>query len=375
MNDCTIIVPIYKGNQYIDGIIELAKKNECKLILINDDPDTSIEIKSNEFTEVRIIEHNSNQGIHVSRVDGVLACNTDYILMLDQDDIISDNYINSQLRHIGHNDAVVCNGKLDGIPIYRDEISLKCTGDNNVYRSGRNPIVSPGQVLLKKDKIPLEWLNYTLKNNGADDYLLWILMLEKKCKFAFNNSTLYIHRTTGNNTSLEVDSMRNSIMEALTYLQKMNIWDEDIINVAKEGFELDKKALKNKDYDKAVTLYRILDKWLELRDMGYSPSTYCSVYGYRKIVVYGVGILGRHLTYEIRQSDIEIVGFFDKKYPDGTLGLKKLTFEDSLKEVDLIVVTPIMEKDNIISKLKEQYDIPIVSVTTLINYMGADLDY
>ena len=52
------------------------------------------------------------------------------------------------------------------------------------YLKSHNIIKSPGQCLIKRQCIPVEWQRYIMKTNGADDLFLWILLLEKSYKFA-----------------------------------------------------------------------------------------------------------------------------------------------------------------------------------------------
>lgn len=43
-------------------------------------------------------------------------------------------------------------------------------------------ITSPGHCLIRKTSIPQLWKENILKNNGSDDLLLWLLMLEENKK-------------------------------------------------------------------------------------------------------------------------------------------------------------------------------------------------
>jgi hypothetical protein len=64
--------------------------------------------------------------------------------------------------------------------------------------------------LIKKDSIPEFWMTHYLKENGTDDYLLWLLMFEEKKRFEVNMTPLYIHRYTGENLSLNKEKMLSS---------------------------------------------------------------------------------------------------------------------------------------------------------------------
>ena len=60
----------------------------------------------------------------------------------------------------------------------------------------RDLIVSPGHCLIKKTSIPEYWTKHVMSVNSADDYFLWLLMIENKCQFNVNYDVLYTHKYT-----------------------------------------------------------------------------------------------------------------------------------------------------------------------------------
>ena len=107
MKRVSIIVPLYHGQKYINNLVSMVEKNrgvlsncevELETIFVNDFPSEDISVPTNK--EIVLHANPNNQGIHASRVNGLKLAPGDYILMLDQDDIISDHYIKSQLNLI-----------------------------------------------------------------------------------------------------------------------------------------------------------------------------------------------------------------------------------------------------------------------------------
>ena len=103
----SIVVPLYHGIKYIDSIISMAEANESLLkksfsdahvevVLVNDFPDDekNLHIKQGKSVDVKVVKHFQNRGIHRSRVDGMKVSKGEYILFLDQDDEIEDDYGN-----------------------------------------------------------------------------------------------------------------------------------------------------------------------------------------------------------------------------------------------------------------------------------------
>ena len=243
----TVIVPIYKGNQFVNGLIDMIEENreyikkcgqnvEVELLLINDYPDIPIEAgqlkPSTDFT-IKVISNPTNQGIHQTRVNGLLQASGEYVLMLDQDDLISANCISSQCLAIGSSDIVVGNGyKMFGErkkTIYRDRKKQQLSTKEKIYLYAANQIVSPGQCLIRKDAIPQEWYTYIIKKNGGDDFFLWILMFERNRTFAVNRKKIYTHIDTGLNLSQDLDKMYISSDNVIEMLKKCkNISDQKI---------------------------------------------------------------------------------------------------------------------------------------------------
>lgn len=229
----SVIVPIYYGKKYILNMVSMIQKNQNKLndnyqieiIFINDSPEEQIEL--NEYVKdtdcnVRLYNNKENSGIHYSRVNGLKYANGEYIVFLDQDDAITENYFASQLKLIGSADVVVANGisqyaNYNKI-LYKYGIMQWTVKHIWFYTKFDCRIISPGQCLIKKESIPKEWKENIIKKNGSDDYYLWLLMLQYNCKFVINRDKLYTHVFTNNNTSLNIEGMEKSVEEVLYYL-------------------------------------------------------------------------------------------------------------------------------------------------------------
>lgn len=251
----SIITPIYKGARYISNLLEMLQKNyeavnkeltcTIEFIIVNDYPQEKIVLDKTKVKNImiRVLQLPSNKGIHWARVLGIKQSIGDYILLLDQDDIIAGNYILSQLKAIGKADAVVCNGKNGRFQyIYKDINSQKSALTDEMYFLKGCQIVSPGQVLIKKNAIPEEWLRHIMKKNGADDFFLWILMLKNGLAFTMNLEKIYLHQIHLHNTSADLRGMSDSLQEMLYYLSKLEKLTK------KEIFLLNLNILKRRKY-------------------------------------------------------------------------------------------------------------------------------
>ncbi|MFC3881952.1 glycosyltransferase family 2 protein [Algoriphagus namhaensis] len=95
----SIICPCYNQAQYLEETIESALKSTYRpieIMIINDgSTDNSMEVAkklSEKYQEITVIDQ-SNRGVCSARNNGIRNSNGSYILCLDSDDLISDNYI------------------------------------------------------------------------------------------------------------------------------------------------------------------------------------------------------------------------------------------------------------------------------------------
>lgn len=259
--DISIIVPFFKGEKYLSRLldsIDIASSNlkkeknmSTELILVNDNPGTKVPIVQSVLNRVIVIENNCNSGIHFSRVKGLEKATGKYIVFLDQDDQLSDFSLVSQIESIGRFDMVIGNGEnhfMNGKKqkFYTSEsIQKKSTEEKNYYLY-RNMIVSPGQVLLLKDSIPVDWINNIMEVNGSDDYFLWLLMFKNKKNITFNQVVVYFHIETGKNISYDLKAMEASNQEMVSKLKNLRKFTNTQIWFLERCIKLKSELLKNK---------------------------------------------------------------------------------------------------------------------------------
>lgn len=227
--DISIITPFYKGNQFLNALVEnievIAKKAssfEIEWVIVNDSPSESIHLSEyvKENLHVRIYCNKHNEGIQKTRIRGFLKSTGKYILFLDQDDELSNGALIIHMKNIDNKNASITNGyseNPDGklIPLFKSKKQMNLVNDINYYFYLGNLIASPGMVMIRRDAVPKEWLNESLSVNGADDWLLWVLFLNSNNNFIILNYKTYIHRKNKSNTSDDTNKMLISSKQAL----------------------------------------------------------------------------------------------------------------------------------------------------------------
>lgn len=235
----SVIVAFYKGNQYMErlfnSIIKVAEgmkdKATFEVILVNDSPGIEIELANmvqqlEEFGGcVKILKNDHNSGIQQTRVNGINGASGEWILILDQDDELVVDGFKSQLELTRSADVVVSNGLYqygDQMkPIYKSQKAMNYLIQKERFIRIRNLIPSPGECLIRKTVVPLTWMESPLKCNGADDWLLWILLFQEGRRFACNDQIVYIHNDVGGqNLSLDLEKMHRSAIEMCKVLKE-----------------------------------------------------------------------------------------------------------------------------------------------------------
>ncbi len=373
MEHVSIIVPIYRGQKYINGMVTQIEKcaavcqNICtlKLLLVNDDPNEAISSPASKKIEIEIIETDINRGIHGARVRGLVRCTGDYVLFLDQDDRIKPEYFSSQLSRLGKSDAVVCRLIHEGRQFYDTRMPFEEVIAKEFVLSVRNPIISPGQVLIRKNKIPAEWKETNLKNNGADDWLLWLCMLGRGRKFALNSEILFEHVVEGGNESFNVAHMIASGREMYDVVAAADIFSPrelTKLRVAVQSTAESQISLLNK-FQKMFFVY---DNWMKQQEQGRYIHTYLMSTGVSSVAIYGDSYIGKRLYHSLQNNGIEVRYFIDMNAAYLEEEIPIYAPEAYLPSADLILISLVEGVEEIRKNLETLTEGKICSVQELL---------
>lgn len=265
----SVITPLYKGKEYIPGLMKMMLSNavhvSMEYILVNDSPKEFLlneqnlinEYDLSEKMQFRAVNNPKNLGIQGARLTGLLQAHGEYVMFLDQDDAIEDNAVEILLAAITDSgaDVVVGNGYrccLAGngqcerkVPIYKKKAALKEVEKEKMYLYGTDMIFSPGQCLIRKASIPEAWRIRHLAVNGCDDFLLWLLMFQDGCRFQAVWDKVYVHNETSRNYSASYEAMERSFMSMCDFLEQTKGYDLTKIAVLRRRYAL-KTLLKSK---------------------------------------------------------------------------------------------------------------------------------
>lgn len=214
------------------------------------------------------------------------------------------------------------------------------------------------------------WAEKILKNNGADDYFLWLLMFITEKTFTYNNELLYKHVTTGVNTSNNFEQMTKSVLEVIDYLWKNKmITEQTKENIAHKFNQSFNVAELEYRYKRSSKILEILDIWLSQKENNRTCKKYLYEQGINSIVIYGCGVLGKHLAREMIEAEIKIDCIMDRKLGIAVDGIDSRKIGDNIDDSAVIVITPVVDIKNIESVLRKFYKNRIIHVSEIVENM------
>lgn len=370
----SVIVPIFRGQKYLNRLIrqiesnaEKLAGNQVELLFVNDCPDELIEAKDSNLISIKVFNTDINRGIQGARVRGYELSKGEYLVFLDQDDYIADEYLINQYQNltVSGADVSVCRAKENGKQVYNNTNPFENVCCLSYMVDNGNPIVSPGQVLLKKEAVSEKWKTNILEHNGADDWLLWLCMLGEHKKFALNSSILYEHVVNGSNTSWDSENMILSEQDVLKVIKSEKVFGPDILKKLEKTIE--KEQFRHIHLlEKYREMFFIYDKWMSLENKYGNLADYLFHSGYSNIAVYGMGYIGNQLIKKVMKAGINVVCAIDINADYIESDIPLVSFDGFREAVDLIILTTLLPKQ-VLYDIKTKTDIKIVTIQQLIH--------
>ncbi len=400
--DISVIIQLYKGQKYCSRLLDMIEDNclygdlfkKCKIevIFVNDFPDEEVKIEKEQrhFTHQLFVQ-NRNQGIHFSRVKGILASGGKYIIMLDQDDVVTEKWLYSQWHKITSEDEdyCVCNGWLSRFRTLWNKDTFKDKVNNlSHYMTVGNAIVSPGQVIIKKTAIPQEWLEYIQICNGADDFLLWVMALAKGKSFLVNEQYLFYHTPERTKDSVSRRQMVYSVQESVEILEYSKVLDNENLFLLKNRvaggkwingiqssddlYVTNSVLLQIQNCMKFQSMFHVMLDWLKLKNRGIGLWQFFEKKQYINIAIYGLGYIGECVYDELRESMVTVKYGIDETAVDFKGELPVFQIQDELELVDVVVLTIAGDKDFYTGLIKEKLDCMVWSVSEILLDLAED---
>lgn len=118
--------------------------------------------------------------------------------------------------------------------------------------------------------------------------------------------------------------------------------------------------------DKFQALFLMMNQWVRVKQEGKCLSSYFDKNGYKKIAIYGMSHVGESLLEELKDTEIQVSYGIDRNASKLYADVDIVTLDDSLDEVDAIVVTAITFFDEIEEQLSAKVSCPIISLEDIL---------
>lgn len=156
----------------------------------------------------------------------------------------------------------------------------------------------------------------------------------------------------GEGMYLEPDAAHSFDYLRAVQMSKKNAMQQKNIHQTYSGYECmhdDYINVEKKVYDKEQHLENILDKWLEIKELGKT------IFDSRneKIAVYGYGLLGRHLLRELEKNAIRVEFIVDRR-EIMNIDIPLYRPDEEWPYADIIIVTATYEYGQIYKMIKEK---------------------
>lgn len=221
----SIIMPTYNGEKYLNetimSVLNQSYKN-WELIIIDDYSTDNTRHILQELSDSRInvYYNDKNEGIAYTRNKGITLARGEYIALLDQDDIYSQDKLYRQVSYLEkHKDIDIVGAKVQWI----DDNNMIISPPSDVLLEPEdilsqslleNPFCNC-EILMRSCIFSNENLRYEDKMYGMEDYHFWVRCL-KDHRASNIDKVLFYHRIIGNNETSRV--MRDNVQQKkLTY--------------------------------------------------------------------------------------------------------------------------------------------------------------
>lgn len=157
-----------------------------------------------------------------------------------------------------------------------------------------------------------------------------------------------------------LEAIKNVVEECRKEIPK-NVEEEFHINYKTE-YEISFRKRK-RSTDRYGTL---LNNWLTLRERKIDFSQYFKKYSYQNIAIYGMGKLGVHLLYELKDSDVTVKCGIDRNSEQIDEDIVVYNPDQRIPEVDAVIITITSAYPVISEMLRQHMNCPMVSIEEIV---------
>ncbi len=315
----SIVIPVYNVEKYInrciDSLLNQTYKN-IEIILINDgSQDNSLKILKQyekKYNFIKVLDQ-KNSGPAVARNNGIMMVNTEYLMFIDSDDYVEDDYVETFYNAIKDTEYDVVMGgfkKTDGISIsFQREIpegefsKYIVTGPvSKIYRTS----------FIKKNHI------YFLDTNSSEDIYFNLKIINLNANIKTFNYIGYYYFDNLSSISNTKHKGFNQDIKILEFLDQINFRDGQ--NVELNEYYIIRYCIwyllysgRNVAPIKFEKEYNKLFSWLQKNIPNYKKNKYIKINGPKG----EINKIGNIIFIFMFLSKFHLIGLFSKVYCKG----------------------------------------------------------
>ncbi|WP_052212457.1 glycoside hydrolase family 99-like domain-containing protein [Anaerovibrio lipolyticus] len=147
---------------------------------------------------------------------------------------------------------------------------------------------------------------------------------------------------------------------------RLDVKDVHNFDEEKKEFLFEENMSLRRSLDRYRSYWRVLDLWVGMLERGDTPVDYLKKQGYSSVAVYGYGMLGKHLVYQLQQEGFNVRYVIDRQVEKNTDGVPLYSLNKNLPLVDAIIVTVLYDYDSIMNDIKRVLDVDVLPVDKLL---------
>lgn len=187
----SIIIPVYNGEKYILNCLETilsSKSDEFEVIVINDGSKDKTKEIIESISDNRIkLFNNSNHGVSYSRNYGLRKASGEYIMFVDADDLLCNNWDDIVLKNIKGDFSIFSNNSLSNT---KSILIRQICGVNN----DGIIIAAPFSKVYKKSLICIHNINFNENIINGEDMLFNLKYIKIVDEINIVNRSFYKYR-------------------------------------------------------------------------------------------------------------------------------------------------------------------------------------
>lgn len=118
--------------------------------------------------------------------------------------------------------------------------------------------------------------------------------------------------------------------------------------------------------DRYHDMFLVMNKWVQNQNENKKISKYLCEKGLSSVAIYGMGEMGKTLYSELKDSQVKVVYAIDRNAESMYAECDVFSLRDELQQVDAVIVTTLMDFEEIKKDILKKMECRIISVEEIV---------